>query len=187
MREKVIKKIKMQSKGFWSEDSWAICLVMVDHVQHKIEFEQLNHRAPDLSAWLNFVLFDRDVRGELRWALNEFERKHPISFSVHDGMSGARDITFFVHDREHAWVQFHGRKIFNFHVSCEEKLNEGIPDMFSGDLLDLLLNFWDEEERKELELNKLRSKNIKRKHFKFLKFKNKEVEFAETFCGTGDI
>ena len=138
MRGIVIKKIQFDN----NHGTKSYYLVMIDHFNHKIEFEDLGGAAPSWDAVHNFFLVDKDMQKEIHWALTKYKRKFPISFEEREGMSGCRDISLCVHIKAtHNWAEKYVpyEEVLRLHISCAGKLNEGIPDMFAGDLLELLV------------------------------------------------
>ena len=148
MREKVIKKIRFDgTETMWTDGkrTYSYYLVMIDHRYHTIEFEHVGGCAPHYIDVLDFVLNDTDIRKELVWAMEEYHRKYPISFETRCGQSGSMDVALYVSKVKHHWSTAYNRKaMVKLHISCHGKLNEGIPDIFSGDLLDLLWYYWTE-------------------------------------------
>ena len=64
---------------------------------------------------------------------------NPIFIKDREGISGCYDISLYVSKAYHKWAEEIGvKKVLNLHISCADKLNEGIPDMFVGDLLEIL-------------------------------------------------
>ena len=143
MRSMVIKKVKFDSAPFWCDNRGSYYLIMIDHDRHMIEFESCGGASPNWDSLVSFCVTDKDVQKELNWAAKEYSRKYPISFNEREGMSGCRDISLFVLDGvpQHSWATNYVRpvQVLRLHISCAGKMNEGIPDMFAGDLLDILV------------------------------------------------
>lgn len=54
-------------------------------------------------------------------------------------MSECRDIPLAISCAQHEWAQeINTKKVLSLHISSVSKLNEGIPDMFIGDLIEIL-------------------------------------------------
>lgn len=91
----------------------------------------------------DFLLHDRDVRQELRWARDEYRRKYPVYLEEREGMSGCWDVRlcYTKYRPKHDWAeefQMGGVPVLQWHESCAGKMNKGIPDMFSGDLYEFM-------------------------------------------------
>lgn len=139
MRSSVIKKVKFDSSEYWVNSGSSYYLVKIDHVNHTIEWESLGGAAPDWDSFLNFCLSDRDMRFELEWAMKEYKRKYPAFIGEREGMSGCWDISLYVSKARHEWAEeIAAKKVLSLHISCAGKMNEGIPDMFVGDLLEIM-------------------------------------------------
>ena len=115
---------------------------------------------------------------ELKWALTDYKRKYPVFIKDRDGMSGCYDITLYISKSAHEWAEeLASKKVLNIHISCADKLNEGIPDMFAGDLLEILYF-----------MNNDIICNIgkeKRQYYKYMKLrKNPQVERISSVCGS---
>lgn len=189
MREKVIKKVRFDSTEHY-DHRHSFMLVKINHFCHEIQFETIGGAAPNIKAVLNFLLTDKDVRQELIWACKEYKRKYPIFFKYHEGMSGARNITLCYSEVTHDWAASYKPKqktAYKMHISCADKLNEGIEDIFSGDLLDLL-DFLVYEEinygRNQFleDLDHIRTKLFKREHYKYLRYIHKELFTVASLC-----
>lgn len=141
-RNTITKKVRFDSCGGWTDATSNYSLVNIDHNRHTIEFEDLGGGAPLESAVLNFLFTDRDVRQELIWAAKHYTRKYPIFSRERVGMSGCYDISLFVSKTTKEWAAGEEFKlcdeVVHWHVSCNDKMNEGVPELFAGDLLSLL-------------------------------------------------
>ncbi|WP_394916983.1 hypothetical protein [uncultured Robinsoniella sp.] len=190
MREVVVKKVKFDSTDY-CDHRYSFMLIKIDHFYHEIQFETVGGAAPNIKAVLNFLLTDKDVRQELIWACKEYKRKYPIFFKYHEGMSGARNITLCYSKVSHDWAASYKPKqktAYNLHISCANKLNDGINDIFSGDLLDLI-NFFIKEEEIHCEryqflenLDHIKTKLFKRKHYQYLRYRHKELFTVDSLC-----
>lgn len=144
MKNIKIKKVKFDTVNMFYEKSSSVYLVMIDHENHRIEFEKVGGAEPLLVSFLNFMLTDKDIRKEMVWASTEYERKYPIFFKERSGSSGCLDLSLVVSEVSHAWAAGllqKQKEVLHLHVSATEKLNEGIPDMFSGDMYELIRYF----------------------------------------------
>lgn len=176
MRNSVVKKIRLDSDQTWNDNKGAYMMVMIDHDSHRIEFENLNSAAPDLDAMINFFLHDKDALKELKWASREYKRTFPIFWRERVGSSGCWDLKLCYSTVRHMWAVSNRQtqhEAYSLHVSCCDKLNEGIDDIFSGDLLDLLLKLREGEH-----LSK-----EKRMYFKYVRFTEKELIICRSGCG----
>ena len=149
-RRVAVKKVIFDSSRYWDAD-WgereeivpSYWLVRIDHDEHKIEFENLGGYAPNAKSVFDFLLHDRDVRQELRWARDEYRRKYPVYLEEREGMSGCWDVRlcYTKYRPKHGWAEeFHpgGVPVLQWHESCAGKMNKGIPDVFSGDLYEFM-------------------------------------------------
>ena len=178
MREEVIKKIKLDSENYWCDNNGSYYAVRINHSNHTIEFEDLGGASPDWNAFKNFCLSDKDMVKELKWALTEYTRKYPVFIKERNGMSGCYDITLYISKATHEWAEeLAGKKVLNVHISCADKLNEGIPDMFAGDLLEILYFM-----KNDIICNIGKEK---RQYYKYMKLrKNPQVERISSVCGS---
>ena len=117
---------------------------------------------------------------ELRWALTEYERLYPIFIKDRQGMSGCYDIELLISKCSHSWAKDYSRKerVLSLHISCADKMNEGIPDMFSGDLLEIL-HFMDNDV-----IYKIKSR--KGRLYSYPKRGSKAIEEVASICGSMD-
>ena len=189
-RKMVIKKVRFDSYAIWNDNRGSYYLVMVDHENHQIEFESLGGSAPNVDAFYNFCMSDKDIRKELLWAMTEYKRTYPFYFTYRAGSSGCEDVSMFVSKGKHRWSCSTGRnseKIFNLHISSCSKLNEGIPDFFSGDLCELLRWMYDSEDdldETSFEFyREVKNKKIKRCEYKYMKYKHHFIHPQNPICG----
>lgn len=149
----VIKKIQYSVKGFWSEAPVGYTLVMVDHEEHRIEFENVQSAPMDVNAFLDVCLKDKDILQELLWAKQEraWENRHyglrPMFVAERSGSSGCSYLTLVKSLAKHQWAadEFYLQQpIMEVHISMMGKFNEGLPDFTAGNLL-AFLEFWDIE------------------------------------------
>lgn len=177
MREEVIKKIKFDSSEYWINNGNSYYAVKINHINHTIEFEFLGGGAPDWIAFYNFCVIDRDVVKELKWALTEYKRKYPVFIKDREGMSGCKDITLYISKARHEWAEtMNIKKVLHLHISCASKLNEGIPDMFSGDLLEILYHI-------DNNIIKYLGKG-KRIFYKYVRKNGHQIERINSICGS---
>jgi hypothetical protein len=178
MRERVIKKVMFDSTVKVFSRTQERCkggsywLVMIDHKHHVIEFENFGGSAPAAYAVMNFLLTDKDVREELRWYRDNYKRKYQFGFNARTGMSGSFDLKMLVAKVTHDWAFDYAKKecVVHWHVSCAGKMNQGIPDMFSCDLYEIINNikannddnFW------HFDLDTKKSSRWKRKSYKYM-------------------
>lgn len=178
MREEVVKKIKFDSGEFWCDNKGSYYVVKINHWYHTIEFESLGGASPDWNAFKNFCLSDKDMVKEVKWALKEYRRKYPIFIKDREGMSGCYDISLYVSKAYHEWAEEIGaKKVLNLHISCADKLNEGIPDMFVGDLLEILYY---------MNNNIICNLGKEKRHcYKYVRLKrNSQMERVNSICGS---
>lgn len=179
---KKIKKIILDGNNCGWSDRGSCLLVCIDHECHSIQFEHLNGAAPDWSSLQNFLLTDRDVRKELIWAAAEYSRVNPVFFRSRTGISGCWDVTLCYSQVGHSWAAGHNTKeAFSLHVSSFNKLNEGLPDFFAGDLLDLLVFAGHEDLLADL--NSAKSKAYRRESYRYAKYQHREYELYDSACG----
>lgn len=166
-KERVIKKVALKaSEGFGSYGGNSYWLVMIDHINHQIQFESMGGCAADIDAFTEFCTKDKDVVQELKWAAEEYKRKYPCWVDERTGMSGASDILLFISKADHEWAIPYKRKVVcKLHISMYEKLNQGIPDFFAGDLLEILKY-----------MNVKKSKDKKFTYIRFKAFRGRDGE-----------
>ena len=141
-KEMIIKKVKLENESIgWFSDRAkpSTVLLMIDHDQHKVGVEHLSGPAPDWESVMTMFMVDRDVRQELDWAATKYKRYQSYALDIHEGMSGARDLTL------RSWLNYRKKWVVGLratsyvaahvHISMSGKLNEGFPDMFSWDLM----------------------------------------------------
>ena len=161
MRKEVIKKIKLDFVFS------SYMYIRVDHLMHKVEFEFSGGKAPNVHLFVDFLLKDKDVRKELKWAETHQGKTY---FKIHEGQSGCRTIRIYESDAQHEWAQqLTAREKIVFHISSVESLSSGIPDFKSYELYVLL---------KILE-KKYGMEKLKWNNFSYMKYKRKRIEPIE--------
>lgn len=140
-RNVVIKKIKFDTWGGWTNASRSFYLVKIDHEMHTVDFSFVDGADPQEASILNFILSDKDVRMELEWAAREYRRKHPVFVKRYVGQSGCSETTLWISKATRDWAagqDFRScEKVAEWYVSCAGKMGN-IQEMFSGDLLSML-------------------------------------------------
>lgn len=179
MKREVIKKIKFDSGESWNGEELKIkstWLVRIDHMNHVIEFEPLNRTAPLADSVFNFLLTDKDIRKELKWARDEYTRTYPFFFKERNGMSGCYDLTMLYARVKHSWAMGAVKHecCTSIHISSNEKMNEGIPDMFSGDLYEVLKYLYGNGDV-DYDLLFKKSKQYAKKQYAYCKYHHREV------------
>ena len=144
MRNIIFKKVSLDNmgQGCWSTtDNPSTMALMVDHVSHKIAIRKLAGPDPHFKAIFNLLLSDKDCVAELRWAATDISRKYPSNVIAWNHYSGAYTAKVVV-DFSGEGGEFlkHGigcKTVATLHITCGDSMY-GIPETFSGDLLDLL-------------------------------------------------
>lgn len=131
MRTNVAKKIKM-----CSENGTSYAWIVVDKCEQTVELRLAGGKAPTWEQSVVAMLLDKDVTRLVKQYCTSTRRKNVFGFSTHTGMSGCRDIAINI-------LSYFGgayhiiKKVNLLHISCADKLNNGIPKMWIGDFVEL--------------------------------------------------
>ena len=182
MRNIIVKKIALQSSTD-SEKFDSYACVRIDHTSHSIEWVDCGGKAPLYWSFISFLANDKDAREELIWAATEYHRKNFAWVEQHVGQHYPHATTTKVkvsRTRIPDWalgINGVGECVLRLHISCFDKLNEGVPQfMFAGDLLDVLAYLESEDELCNL------IKYGMRKQYKYMPYRKEEVNYAGA-CG----
>ena len=137
MRLYVEKVIKFDGAGRF--------LLSIDHDDHHISMRHISGKYPEAPDVIDLLLSDSDVREEIDWAVNDYERKRPISIATYDGVSGCRSIKIYVSMSDTISIK-HGedwKYAAKIAITCYGKISAdstlfSARGIFSGDLADLL-------------------------------------------------
>ena len=185
MRDVVVKRVGLDGEcGGTSK-----YLVKVNHEEHKIYFAFIGGCDPLNSSVIQYLCTDRDIVKEIEWVLTQYRRKYPITTAVRTGMSGCVDMRLFAHEHGTDWAQpYVSKLVCDWHISSMNKFNQGIPDMFSGDLVDMLrlyFNYygWDINSAEEFRECVKVQKRLSPKYV-YTKLWKPHNDFVQSLCGS---
>lgn len=169
-RKETVKLVKFDGFFGWRNTNPSLCLIKIDHSYHTLCIEYLS-TDPDIDALISFIRNDKDMRKEVKWAIEEYTRKDFIKVEYHEGLSGAIEASL-KHTRRPGWSAPY-KKIWNeggsIHISCYEKIsyikmskcNNNTPynKIFIPDLLELIDTIY-EEKGKPIDLSQKGGKKL---------------------------
>lgn len=159
---KLIKNFEMTVEGTWKDTRKSKCALVIDEKRMTIDICHLSGSAPSAFSVILFLLQDKDVRKMIRLYQQRKKRKLPYKIRATKGMSGAEN--FYINFYNDYGIYIEGKKLL--HISCFGKLNEGFPEMYIGDFVELISFF--EIHRESLQ-DKYRKKILKMSGCRYIK------------------
>ena len=180
-RTTVVKEVALYTEDYYYNPKWTNAMVRINHQLHTLEYVSCGYGAPMVKSLISFMLNDKDCREEIIWALTKYNRRCDFWIDDREGMSGCRNITLRYRDITGCpeWaVRKTSRVALKVHISCEGKLNEGVPyKMFFGDIAELLCQYYGLQKIMELLANRV--KYYKQDLFKYRKLTKWQTETPE--------
>ena len=149
MRKLVVKKLALDSLDqdfrINSRGTTTMFLV-VNHEKHTVEMRIQSGPYPHFVSVFNVLLYDKDVLKELHWAATSYKRKYPAHVLSTECKKFSHTYRLYVNDRGVSDALYNMglccKCVASLHISCEDTV-DSIPEIFSGDLLDILAAFID--------------------------------------------
>lgn len=95
-------------------------------------------RAPYVEEVLYVLLRNKRFVRLMKWYDNNYIRKNPFYVSKREGLSGAIDYKLLVAYPIKGTGYYKIKSVAKIHISMNHKLNQGIPEMFIGDFLEII-------------------------------------------------
>ncbi len=137
--EKIIKPIKWEYDDYEVFDEYDPChrsgtgVLVIDQYERNIELLLGSGVRPYFNSILNLIISDKHVRRMIR-EYQETKRVHKFQINSTKGMSGRED--YYINFYNKYGVQTWGKKLL--HISCEGKINQGVPCIYIGDFVELI-------------------------------------------------